>query len=177
MRLNIIKYNIFFKIRKVFIGLIIVFFLILVILYKKPIRPGLIYLILIFIMLSWGILYFVFIPYEKKGSIILNLDRQCLIEIENKQEIINLQNIVFYYGGYAGEAYPIKYIPTFSAVRDGTQNYIMINNIKYQVLINSKEDWMTILSFIDKMNNMGIQSNWVRMTFLETLRFGKQLNT
>lgn len=68
-------------------------------------------------MLSWGILYFVFTPYEKKGSIILNLDRQCLIEIENKQEIINLQNIVFYYGGYAGEAFPIKYILTFSAVR------------------------------------------------------------
>lgn len=53
----------------------------------------------------------------------------------------------------------------------------MINNIKYQVLINSKEDWMTILSFIDKMNNMGIQSNWIKMTFLGTLRFGKQLNT
>lgn len=173
MKLDIIQYNKYNLIRKILIGVIVTFFVASALIGIRSINPIIIYCIVSLFALSSIII--VLIPnYSKIGSITLQKPHQCIIKHGNNTELLKIEKMLFRYGGYAGAEYPLWYLPAlFTKSRDGTQNYIIINNLEFQVYLSCKKEYIEISSFVDEMRISGINSKWITMTYKEILGIPK----
>jgi hypothetical protein len=169
MRLILIKYNEFQILRKVFIGLVITGLIVVYILKNKPIN-------VVYIWVTLSLFFIIYLVlsllknYSTYGSIIIDENDTCVIQTNSKSEKIIINSLKVIYSGYKGEAYPFEYFITFTNARDGTYNYIIINDKSYQILIKSKQDLQKLLTILDIMQKKGIQTSWVKYHYLKRLK-------
>jgi hypothetical protein len=177
MKLSIISYNKLNIFRKLYIGFILISLLLVILLkkYNITINPTIVLSILLPVSFS-GIMVFYFPNYKKNGTIILNGDGKCVIIIDNIENRITINNLTFYYGGYKGEDYPLWYPAFFAKLKSGAQNYLLINNRKFRILIENKEQWNTLSSIIENIKNSGISSQSIKMSIPEILKSKKHFN-
>lgn len=171
MKLDIIAYK---RVHKIRIAMpVLIYILVIVILLSYNSSAALWIRILknavLFILIGFGILNLLFSYHKKIGSLILKKNGECCIELDNKSIPVIINSIKLLYGGYNGEVHIYEAVIIFSNGRDGTCNYLIINDVEYQILLNNKEDWNNIKMIMNALHDTGVRSDCIIMTFREVL--------
>lgn len=171
MKLDIIAYNRAHKIR-IAMPLLIYTLVIVTIFSHNSAAVGWLRILkyaTIFIIVGFGIINLLFTYHKKNGSISLRKNGECCVELDDKSIQVTINSIKLNYGGYNGEVHIYEAFITFSNARDGTCNYLTINDVEYQVLLNNIEDWNNIKMIINALHETGIKSDCIIMTLRELL--------
>ena len=155
------------KIKKyILLGTYFLLFLIAIAIQNNH-QCGLSYLKIVLLILccSWVILKLLIRPYKIIGNVILYPDGHAIIELDNKREKIIIKSIKVLYGGYDGDifnVFEIFYKGTWS--RDGTENFIFINDLKYQFYIGNFVEKEKLINFLKFLNCRGINIMFIQNT-------------
>jgi hypothetical protein len=165
MNFTIIEYNIHYKVKR---NLFLLTYLLA--LFLSIFREELQFLkyVLLSAILLWAVYQLFVKTYKVIGKYSINYKNEihiCNKSIEYRIKISELDSISFYYGGYSGEAYEIGFFFSGSFLRDGTKNYLKINqnkDNKLQILLKNKEDANYIISFIDSLKETGVHTELIK---------------
>jgi len=131
MKFKLIEYNYNKHIRRIIFLLIYLNFIaiVLCINFLHAEYPFLKWSFVLFLC-AWGIHYWFIDTFNVLGLCIFKSEE--ILIIENDQKLIlkhsETKDITFYYGGYNGEMREYEIFYKGSWIRDGTKNFIIINN-------------------------------------------------
>lgn len=163
MKLDTICYNKYHKIRHIviiFIGMLFLFEVINNRWFNFEIPFFNWSLILIFSI--WVYLNSFVDPYNKIGKISIYKDGQVIIEQNSQLNKEQIRLLKFYYGGYNGKMKVYKLFLTGSWFLDGSDNFLYINDKKYQILINEQADLNSLISIVHELHNKGINAEYIK---------------
>jgi hypothetical protein len=165
MEYTIIEYNFNKYIRRIIFMLIYLNLIIIGVCIKiYHIDYSLLKLSLICLLGFWSIHALFVRIYNVLGVIIFNSDR--ILITRNDKEIVfvfsELINITFKYGGYKGEMREYEIFYTGSSGRDGTKNFININDNHFQFLVKSKSDADFIKNYLKDIKNYNINVKFIK---------------
>ena len=171
MKVDIIIFSTVSKIRRFIPFLTYSYFLLLVFLDRSTnteiqilIYSGLI------VIITWFLADLFSDSYKKIGSISIKSSDNCEIELNGVKRPIDINSILLYYGGYNGELHETEFFITFSNGRNGTCNYLVINNIAYQIILHNKEDWNRIKSILNEFHSKDKKAELIILSFPDVFR-------
>ena len=171
MKIDIITYSTVNKIRR-FLPFLIYSYGLLLIFTNRSSSIGIQILKYsgLIVVITWLVVDIFIDTYKKIGSIKLSNYGNCEIELNGIKKPIEINSILLFYGGYNGESCTIEKLITFSNARNGTCNYLIINNIAYQIILHNKEDWNKIKSILNELDSKNKITDFIIMRFPDVFK-------
>jgi hypothetical protein len=168
VKVHIIKFNQIHVLRRVLFYFTIIYLILLAIFEKKINDPIVfVYIPLIVIGISMLILFQFLDSFNIVGSVILSNNGKCSVITNENNEEIRVDSLRLIYSGYTGKANPVWYVFSLSNVMSGAQNYLVLNNRNYQILIRKKTDLLSLLEIVSDLDKIGIPCETKKLRFSE----------
>ncbi|NVO02742.1 MAG: hypothetical protein HXX09_08535 [Bacteroidetes bacterium] len=168
MKLDIIRDNIFYKIKNIafFLGIAFLFVTILfgtIDFFEHSFLKWItLSLVGVYIVLA------IFIDlHDVRGNLKIFKSGEIIIDLDNNKRTTLIDTISFYYGGYNGASQSLEVLFTGSWTKDGTKNYLVINGEKYQILLENEEELLKLNSIIKELRSLDIFNEFGCKDFLD----------
>lgn len=171
MRVLLIKNKAIYRYKTLFPVLFYLLIILIVILRKNDIISVNMLIGSVIFLLMFSILLNIVSSIRKEvGFLNINCEGYATIKIDEVFSKVPLKTVYLDYSGYKGEFYEAEFLFTMSNGRDGTINYIFVNGEKYQIEIQNKEQRDSLLDLFNDLNELGVSTQFSRMSFLEYLK-------